>query len=258
MSFDLGAFERLPSPEQIFAVSNFERIDRGLQPVPYMTAQLNHLAEVGAQHDTDPRFPSVLTGGAPLESGGSIWSGGSTVLWADEGWMYDDGWGGVHNTSNGACTSATAQGCWGHRDNILMADPSSGCFIAAGAAAYGSSLSEIYVKACGATPTDISASWSTLDNSLQPTGLLQISTQVLPEPSGFANSYSTWIEVEHGATSYTLSVTGGSLPPHYRLTSAGHLIGPLRDPPGTYRFEVTASIGTLPSTSTKSFSIRIQ
>jgi hypothetical protein len=258
MSFDLSAFERLSSPEQIFAVSNLERIDRGLQPVPYMTAQLNHLAEVGSQHETDPSFPSVLTGGATLESGGSIWSGGSTVLWADEGWMYADGWGGsVDNTPNGACSSATASGCWGHRDNILMSNPSAGCFIAAGAAAYGGSLSEIYVKACGVVPTDISVSWSALETSLQPAGLAQISTQVLPEPNGFAKSYSTWIEVEHGASNYTLAVTGGTLPPSYRLTGAGHLIGPLRDPRGTYRFEVTASFSAPSSTSSKWFSIRL-
>ena len=34
------------------------------------------------------------------------------------GWMYDDGSAG----ENKDCTSPTAPGCWGHRDNIL-ADP---------------------------------------------------------------------------------------------------------------------------------------
>jgi hypothetical protein len=258
MSFDLSAFERLSPVEQIFAVSNFERVDRGLQPVPYMTSQLNQLAQTGSQNSTDPSFPSGLTGGSTLERGGSIWSGGSTVLWADEGWMYADGWGGSSRaTSNGTCTSASAPGCWGHRDNILMANPANGCFIAAGAGADGSSLSEIYVEACGPTPTDITVSWTSLMAVLQPAGLEQISTQVLPEPNGFVNRYSTWIDVDHGALPFSVALSSGSLPPGYRLTATGHLIGPLRDPRRTYRLEVTASFSGSPSTSSKWFSIRL-
>jgi hypothetical protein len=38
--------------------------------------------------------------------------------------MYDDGWGGsAGTTSNVACTSAVASGCWGHRDELLGSDP---------------------------------------------------------------------------------------------------------------------------------------
>ena len=258
MSFDLSTFERLAPAEQIFAVSNFERIDRGLQPVLYMTSQLNQLAQAGSQNNADPSFPSALTGGSTLERGGSIWSGGSTVLWADEGWMYADGWGGSSNSTwNGTCTSSTAPGCWGHRDNILMANPPSGCFIAAGAGADGSSLSEIYVEACGPAPSDITVSWTELDASLEAAGREQISTPVLPEPNGFVNTYSTWIEVDHGTLPYTVALSRGSLPPGYRLTSTGHLIGPLRDPRRTYRFEVTASFSGSPRTSSKWFSIRL-
>jgi len=55
---------------------------------------------------------------------GGAWSGGFNVLAADYMWMYDDGWGGsVSATSNIACTSASAAGCWAHRDELLGSDP---------------------------------------------------------------------------------------------------------------------------------------
>jgi hypothetical protein len=38
--------------------------------------------------------------------------------------MYDDAWAGsVAATSNVACTSAHAAGCWAHRDELLGSDP---------------------------------------------------------------------------------------------------------------------------------------
>jgi hypothetical protein len=55
---------------------------------------------------------------------GGAWSGGYTVLAADYIWMYDDTWGGSEaKTSNIACTSAGAAGCWAHRDELLGSDP---------------------------------------------------------------------------------------------------------------------------------------
>ena len=55
---------------------------------------------------------------------GGAWSGGFTALAADYIWMYDDTWGGsAAKTSNIACTSAGAAGCWAHRDELLGSDP---------------------------------------------------------------------------------------------------------------------------------------
>jgi len=55
---------------------------------------------------------------------GGAWSGGYSVLAADYVWMYDDGWAGSAGaTSNIACTSARAAGCWAHRDELLGSDP---------------------------------------------------------------------------------------------------------------------------------------
>ena len=59
---------------------NDERIDRGLAPIAYMTAQLNAYAQAGANANTDPSFPSTLSGGAALSGGGAIWGGGITSV----------------------------------------------------------------------------------------------------------------------------------------------------------------------------------
>jgi hypothetical protein len=174
MRVNEAAVDALPVPEQLFVVINQERIDRGLAPIEYMTAQLNSYALAGANANTDPSFPTSLTGGSPLTGGGAIWAGGITsALEADYYWMYSDGWGGsAQATSNAPCTSATSSGCWGHRDVILHAF--SAC--AGGAAptlsmgaAYsttgdGGSLAAIMVSTCGAPPADVTLSWSQMTN----------------------------------------------------------------------------------------------
>ena len=101
MNVSESALATLPLPEQVFTVVNDERIDRGLPPIEYMSAQLNAYAQSGANAGSDPTFPSALTGGAPITFGGSIWAGGLTsVLEADYYWMYDDGWGGSSTTNS--------------------------------------------------------------------------------------------------------------------------------------------------------------
>ena len=92
MNVSESALAALPIDQQLFTVVNDERIDRGLPPIDYMTAQLDSYAQGGANAGTDPSFPSTVTGGAPITFGGSIWAGGLTsVLEADYYWMYDDG-----------------------------------------------------------------------------------------------------------------------------------------------------------------------
>jgi hypothetical protein len=160
----------LPLPEQAFIVVNEERIDRGLPPIAYMTAQLNAYAQQGANAGNDPSIPTTLTGGGRLMWGGSVWAGGlSSVLEADFYWMYSDGFGGAQgSTTNSDCTSPSSAGCWGHRDIILHQFGSCGSAAATlsmGAAysASGSPDGSIAVQlegSCGAPPTDVTLTWS--------------------------------------------------------------------------------------------------
>ncbi len=170
MGVNESAVEALPVAEQLFIVINEERIDRGLVPIQYMTAQLDSYALQGANADSDPSFPTALTGGAPLSGGASIWAGGTTsVLEADYYWMYTDGWGGsAESTSNAGCTSATSSGCWEHRDIVLYrfspcaggAAPTLSMGAAYGTTGAAGSLAAIMVSTCGAPPSDVTLSWS--------------------------------------------------------------------------------------------------
>ena len=163
----------LPEPEQVFAVLNYERMDRGLPPIEYMTTQLNFLALAGAQAGTDPNSPTTVTGGAPVTYGGAVWAGGmSSVLQTDYYWMYEDGYGGG-STSNAACSLATPAGCWDHRDIILheFANCPNGPPVLSMGADFsptgspGGSFSALMVSSC-AVPTDVTLTWDQVADDL--------------------------------------------------------------------------------------------
>ena len=96
---------------QQLIITDKERGDRGLSEFSGLDPLLNAAAQVGATNEADPTPP----GGYQFTSWGSNFALDYTALGADFAWMYDDGWGGT----NLDCTSPSAQGCWGHRDNIL-------------------------------------------------------------------------------------------------------------------------------------------
>jgi hypothetical protein len=170
MNVSESTLDSLSLPEQAFIVVNEERIDRGLPPILYMTAQLNADAQQGANAADDPAIPTTLTGGARLMWGGSVWAGGLTsVLEADFYWMYSDGYGGAQGTTtNSDCGSPSSSGCWGHRDIILHQFSSCGSVaptLSMGAAfspsgSPGGSIAVVMEGTCGATPTDITMAWS--------------------------------------------------------------------------------------------------
>jgi hypothetical protein len=117
----------LTTPEQLFVVANLERTARGLPPYLGINAALSANAQRAAQSNADPSVASgfpVSYDAGQIPAMGGAWSGGFSVLAADYMWMYDDGWGGsVSTTSNIACGSAAALGCWAHRDELLGSDP---------------------------------------------------------------------------------------------------------------------------------------
>lgn len=104
-------FARLPLSEQVFVLTNLERVTRGLWPLWGMTTGLDAMAAAGARAHTDPVDRAASTTWA------SNWFSGTDPVQAMFGWMYQDGpgaWG-----ENVDCPKAGAAGCWGHRRNIL-------------------------------------------------------------------------------------------------------------------------------------------
>lgn len=176
ITIDSATFAALSGPEQVFVTTNLERIAHGLVPVAALTAQLNLAAAGGVAASGDPSLNGwTLTGNKAVTSWASNWAGGLDVLGADYFWMYDDGVG-----FNIDCPTATAQGCWGHRNNVLLANPTAASCTTSGAkptlamgAALGATayhgtpgIAELLVESCGGLPTDTTITWRTMQRRL--------------------------------------------------------------------------------------------
>ncbi|MGH9080779.1 MAG: hypothetical protein ACRDYE_12035, partial [Acidimicrobiales bacterium] len=109
-----GNFGSLTPAEQLFVVTDIERVDRGLPPFVGLDDSLDADALAGAQGNTDPG-PSLAPAGMHVIAWGSNWAENGNPLGSNYFWMYDDG----PNSGNIDCTAAGQPGCWGHRDNIL-------------------------------------------------------------------------------------------------------------------------------------------
>jgi hypothetical protein len=151
-------FNSLTADEQLLVVIDLERVGRGLPPFAGILASLDRVAQGGAAvsgeapgtyedpsfaqgfvvaSDTALAFRCKTAAGGYIcdgtgEPGDSIAAGGQiSALDADYSWMYNDGPGGA----NGDCRTASARGCWGHRDNILGGYPTKTRFVAPAAGA---------------------------------------------------------------------------------------------------------------------------
>ncbi len=103
-------FARLGPVDQLFVLTNLERVSRGLWPLWAVSPVLNADARAGAEARTDPVYRGDV-------AWGSNWFSGTDPAQAVFGWMYDDGPGPWNE--NVDCPRAGAGGCWGHRSNIL-------------------------------------------------------------------------------------------------------------------------------------------
>ncbi|HEY5093245.1 MAG TPA: hypothetical protein VII60_08260 [Acidimicrobiales bacterium] len=117
----------LTTAQQLFVVADLERTARGLPAYVGINSALTANAQHAAATNNDPSVAAGFPMGNDAQGSagfGGAWSGGFTVLAADYVWMYDDAWAGsIAATSNVACTSAHAAGCWAHRDELLGSDP---------------------------------------------------------------------------------------------------------------------------------------
>ncbi len=107
-------FLSLTSGEQIFVLTNAERVERGLAPIEGLVDDLDQQAASAAGADEDPS-PGTMPAGVTLRAWKSNFAESDGPLATDYQWMYADGLGG----DNSACQSGNTTGCWAHRDNIL-------------------------------------------------------------------------------------------------------------------------------------------
>ncbi|HUY21115.1 MAG TPA: hypothetical protein VMV22_02120 [Acidimicrobiales bacterium] len=111
-----GDYATLTPAEQLFVLTDIERVDRGLPPAVGLVSEFNQDAQAAAQANTDPS-PGAVPPGVGILRWASNWGENAGALGSNYGWMYDDGPG----SGNVACGSGGG-GCWGHRDNILGFD----------------------------------------------------------------------------------------------------------------------------------------
>jgi hypothetical protein len=220
MNVSEAAISSLPIPEQAFIIVNEERIDRGLSPISYMTAQLNADAQQGADAGNDPEFPATINGGSELTWGGSVWAGGlSSVFEADYYWMYADGFAGsLAATTNEDCTSASSSGCWGHRDIVLHQFNSCGSTpttLSMGAAfsstgAPGGSIALQLIGSCGPPPAGITLTWSQVESSIFSAARI-IGIATLVDGKGYWEAESNGAVAAFGAAGNYGSMAGSTL-----------------------------------------------
>jgi hypothetical protein len=205
-------FANLTVPEQLFVVADLERVDRGLPPYLGLVPALNDAAQQAAVGLSDPSVPSgfaVATDSGGYSMMGGAWAGGfQSVLAADYGWMYDDGWGGsAGTTSNVACTSAVAPGCWGHRDELLGSDP--GFNPGVGLACTNCVMGTGYASSQTSPPAANGSSSSYTDLVVKPAGAVPAMTYTWADAQAAgAGSGGTGSGTAAGSTSAALSGNG--------------------------------------------------
>ena len=99
----------LTPAEQLFVLTDLERVDRGLAPIAGLAANLNAYAQAGRQRPRDPGFPPYASGGGSTYSSSpslGIVPGHVDVRRRPGG-------------TNSDCPPTGGGGCWGHRDIIL-------------------------------------------------------------------------------------------------------------------------------------------
>jgi hypothetical protein len=120
-------FASLSPAEQVFILTNLDRIRYGLAPIPGLTRQLNRWAWGGVRSDHDP------ASGDSQFAAASNWAFGfRNIVVAYEEWMYNDGYGG----GNLDCTSPNAPDCWAHRHSVLWRFGAGGRLAMGAAAGY--------------------------------------------------------------------------------------------------------------------------
>jgi hypothetical protein len=192
-------YPSLTPPEQLFVLTDLERIDRGIAPISGLSANLDAYAQAGANAGHDPSFP-------PNSVGGANWAGTSSPGIALAYWMYDDGPGGT----NLDCPASGGGDCWGHRD-IILGQYASPSLMGVG---YGSSTTQLIL---GGDTTDAPYFTWAQEIPLLPVGVYPygVNGSVLPGQSQ-TTSVQLWASGAYMNITASLSGGGGV----FKMTSA--------------------------------------
>jgi hypothetical protein len=228
----------LSGAQQVLAVTNYERVDRGLPALAGLASALDPQAATGAANETDP----ALTSSAGVNPFGSIWAGGyPNVLAADYGWMYDDGYGGP----NGDCPSPGSSGCWGHRDIMLSGTvATAGHELVAGAATAtpGGVASYAEVLAVAQSSVALDWAWNPATEAEVPGGPATALPQPVTGMAAAANGGGYWLTDALGGVSAHGGVTAfGSLTGKALNAPINHIVS---TPDGQGYWLVAADGGT--------------
>jgi hypothetical protein len=154
-----SGFVALAPARQWLILANLDRIAYALRPIRGLTLPLNASARQGAQAREDPN-PWALVAGLPGQSEvafASNWAGGQqNALLAYYGWMYDDGYG----SGNLDCSSPTAPGCWGHRQDVLAFPAAATLSMGAAAIVHGDPSYALTIVATSTAPWPYSYTWA--------------------------------------------------------------------------------------------------
>lgn len=148
-------FDTLSVPLQVLTITDLERVDRGLPPVPGLSSYLDGLAQQGADAKDHP--PLAPLNGRSQET--VNWAGTNSALLAAFMWMYWDGPGG----GNLGCQKAGDSGCWGHRHDLMYSYDSP---MAMGAGVAQGSLAQEIAGGDTADPIDVTPTWADISGTL--------------------------------------------------------------------------------------------
>jgi len=145
-------FAHLSTAEQVFVVTDLERVGRGIRPFRGLTKSLSNIAHASAVSNTDPMLATTTMRTLGIYEYGSIWASDLGPLGADYDWMYNDGYG--KSQVNIACPTRGAAGCWGHRENIIGSYSGLPVLIAGAGTSTpaGRSVTELLAGSSGKTP----------------------------------------------------------------------------------------------------------
>jgi hypothetical protein len=153
-------FVTLSPPRQWLILANLDRLAYARRPIRGLTLALDAVARQGAQAREDPNPWSVVAGlpGQSQIAFASNWAGGQqNAVLAYYGWMYDDGYG----SGNLDCSSPTAAGCWGHRQDVLAFPGGPALSMGAAAIVHGDPSYALTIVATSTAPWPYSYAWAT-------------------------------------------------------------------------------------------------